>query len=128
MPAPVTDVEQADPTVSAVVELYPPAEFLESESDAGAYQRETAKVKAHFTASGFEVHAPFTSNFSIGAKVSQFEAYFGKGVKLEDDGLFTSVTVEGGGRELDLDALPEDARAIVKSVFFMPPPDFVPRG
>lgn len=124
----MTAVDDADPTISAVVHLYAPKDLPDEQSEAGAYQRETAKVKAHFTAAGFEVHAPFTTNFSIGAKLSLFEEYFGDSLTLDQESLFTSVVVEGGGRELRLEALPEEARQIVKSVSFVPPPDFVPRG
>ena len=123
----VNKLDQTDPSVSAVVELRPPAELEDSESDPEAYQRATSKLKAHFTSAGFEVHAPFTTNFSIGAKVSLFESYFGAKVVVDSEGLGTSVTVEGGGSELNLGSIPDDVGGIVKSVHFMPPPDFVPR-
>jgi hypothetical protein len=120
----LTSLDASDPIVSAVVEMHAPGE-LES-SDPDEYQRATSKLKAHFTSAGFEVHAPFHTSFSIGAKVSQFQDYFGEHVVVEE-GLVTSVTVEGGKAELDRDKIPEDVAGIVKSVFFMPPPDFVPR-
>jgi hypothetical protein len=120
-------LDQTDPAVSAVVELRPRDELEESESDPEAYQRATSKIKAHFTSAGFEVHAPFTTSFSIGGKVSLFESYFGTRVVFESEGLGTSITVEGGETELSLDSIPEDVSGIVKSVHFMPPPDFVPR-
>lgn len=124
----MTSIDETDPTISAVVELHPAGDLPEALGDRDEYQRQTAMLKAHFTAAGFEVHAPFTSSFSILAKISQFQDYFGDRVTLEDDGVFTSVVLEGGGRALNLDPVPEEGRQIVKAVSFMPPPDFVPRG
>ena len=120
----MTSLDASDPTVSAVVELHAPGE-LES-SDPDEYQRATSKLKAHFTSAGFEVHAPFHTSFSIGARVSTFEDYFGEKVLVEE-GLVTSVTLQGGGTELPREKVPDDVGGIVKKVFFMPPPDFVPR-
>ena len=124
----MTSIDESDPTISAVVELHPPGDLPDALGAPDEYQRQTAMLKAHLTAAGFEVHAPFASSFSIGAKISQFVDYFGDPVKMEDDGVFTSITVEGGGRELNLEPVPEEGRQMVKAIHFMPPPDFFPRG
>ncbi len=118
--------DRANPTLSAVVQM----------ADAGARQaagapelhdnQATAQAKAFLTKAGFEVHAPFQTSFSIGAAKSLFEEYFGRKLVLEE-GLITSVTVDGGGLELPVDALPDDIRPLVKSISFVPPPDFTNR-
>ncbi len=119
-------MEEPDPTVSAVVELRAPEELPESASDPDAHLRAVSKLKAYLTSAGFEVHAPFHTSFSIGGKRSHFESYFGTKINVED-GLITSVTLDDGGTDLALDPIPDDDRGIVKRIFFMPPPDWVPR-
>jgi hypothetical protein len=83
----------------------------------------TAQVKGWFTKAGFEVHAPFISSFSIGAKQSLFEETFATRLIL-DEGLTSSVTLEDGGRDLDVNRLPEEIRVLIKSISFVPPPDW----
>ncbi|MEO7836627.1 MAG: hypothetical protein ABIS21_03170 [Acidimicrobiales bacterium] len=100
--------------VSAVVTLHP-------DSHAG----NIAKAKSHFTSAGLEVHAPFSTSFSVGGAPSRFESVFGEKIEV-DDTLLGSVTTEGGGLELRLDSLPEEIRDLVESVAFLPPPDFTP--
>jgi hypothetical protein len=119
-------MDEPDPTVSAVVDVRSPSELPESASDPDAHQRAVSKLKAHLTSAGFEVHAPFHTSFSIGAKQSHFEKYFDTKIAVEE-GLITSVTLEGGGTDLSLDPIPEEDAGIVKRIYFMPPPDFVPR-
>lgn len=80
------------------------------------------RVKAFFTRSGFEVHAPIGMTFSIGGHLSHFEDMFGQRVIVDDDALFSPVEVEGGGRELSLERLPEGIRAVVESITFPEPP------
>ena len=119
-------MEEPDPTVSAVVELRSPEEMPETASDPDAHLRAVSKLKAHLTSAGFEVHAPFHTSFSIGAKQSHFESHFGTKITVEE-GLSTSVTLEDGGTELSLDPIPEDDVGIVKRIYFMAPPDWMPR-
>ncbi len=85
-----------------------------------------AQTKGRLTKDGFEVHAPFQTSFSIGAARSLIEEYFGRKLVVEE-GLITTVTVEGGGLELPVDAFPEDIRPLIRSVSFVPPPDFTNR-
>ncbi|MGH9184037.1 MAG: hypothetical protein ACRDZ9_09595 [Acidimicrobiales bacterium] len=108
----------ADVVVSAVVSLHPSAQ-----PGGGRLDLAVAAVKAHFTSAGFEVHAPFARNFSIAARPAVFEEVFGDRLVIEERGLARSVTTEGGGRELPLEALPEKVRGTVESVAFVPPPE-----
>lgn len=115
-----------DPTLSAVVVLHPNPD---EGSNQGRSQQEVAaiaKAKAHFTQAGFEVHAPLGLSFSIGAKRSHFEGYFGDRLVMDEEGLFGAVTTERGGPELSLDSLPEDVRPLVDTVTFPPAPDVGP--
>ncbi|HVL92911.1 MAG TPA: hypothetical protein VM264_06160 [Acidimicrobiales bacterium] len=107
----------SDPTVSAVVQLAAPRDSLT--------QQDIAKAKGHFTAAGFEVHAPLGTSFSIGGKRSLFEKVFGQSLTVDEQTVGAVVTVEGGSLELPTEALPEDVRAQVKGVSFMPPPPLV---
>lgn len=100
--------------VSAVVTLRP-------DSHAGL----VAKAKSHFTTAGLEVHAPFSTSFSVGGPPSRFQDVFGATIKV-DESLLGSVTTEEGAYELPLDGLPEEIRELVESVAFLPPPDFTP--
>jgi len=106
-----------DPTVSAVVTL--------KEGDAGGPTQETtARIKAHFGAVGFEVHAPLFASFSIGARQSVFEQVFGTLLVVDQETLATTVTTADGSLDLPLAQLPDEVRADVVSVAFMPPFDF----
>jgi len=119
----VASLDQADPTVSAVVEVASDEE-REAAGQVGLHVNQaTSQLKAHLTKAGFEVHAPFNTTFSIGGKQSLFEEYFGQKVVV-DEGLISTVTVEGGGKELSLDTMPDDMRAFVHSVTFVSPPSF----
>lgn len=84
-----------------------------------------AKAKSHFTSAGLEVHAPFSTSFSVGGSSSRFEDVFGTRIKV-DDTLLGSVTTEEGSLELPLETLPDEIREMVESVAFLPPPDFTP--
>ncbi len=116
-------LDQADPTVSAVVELASDAE-REAAGQPGLHDNQaTGQLKANLTKAGFEVHAPFQNSFSIGAKWSLFEEYFDQKLSI-DEGLLGIVTIEGGAQELSLDAVPDDVRAFVHSITFVSPPSF----
>lgn len=116
-------MDAPDPTVSAVVQMTSAPE-REATGAAELHDNQaTAQVKGWFTKAGFEVHAPFATSFSIGAKQSLFEEIF-KTHLVIDEGLTASVTLEGGGRELDKALLPEEVGELIKSITFIPPPDF----
>lgn len=118
--------DRANPTVSAVVQLAN-AEEREKGGAPGLHDNQAmGQTKTYLTKAGFEVHAPFQTSFSIGASKSLFEEYFGCTLEVEE-GLITSVTVDGGGLELPVDALPDDVRPLVRSISFIPPPDFTNR-
>ncbi len=85
-----------------------------------------AKAKGYFTKAGFEVHAPVGDSFSIGGRRSQFEAFFGQPLKVDEDRLLSPVTTADGDDHLSLHALPEDVRDVVESVSFPPPPELPP--
>ena len=106
-----------DPVVSAVVTL--------KEGDTGGPTQETtARIKAWFGTAGFEVHAPFFASFSIGGRQSLFEEVFGTKLVVDTESLAATVTTADGGSDLSLAQLPEEVRAEVVSVAFMPPPGF----
>jgi len=118
--------DRANPTVSAVVQM---ADAVEREAAGvpGLHDNQaTAQTKTFLTKAGFEVHAPFQTSFSIGAARSLFEEFFGRKLVIEE-GLITSVTLDGGGLELPVDALPDEVRPLVRSISFIPPPDFTNR-
>jgi len=116
-------LDQADPTVSAVVEM-----ASDDEREAGGMpgmhaNQATAQLKASLTKAGFEVHAPFQTTFSIGGKKSLFEEYFAQELAI-DEGLLGIVTVKDGSQELPLDAVPDDVRVFVRRIAFVSPPSF----
>jgi hypothetical protein len=119
----MASLEEGDPTVSAVVELAS-GEEREAAGAPGLHDNQaTAQLKTHLTKAGFEVHAPFKTSFSIGAKQSLFESYFGRKITVEE-GLMAVVTLEGGGRDLPLEALPDDVRPLARTISFVAPPSF----
>jgi hypothetical protein len=118
--------DRADPTVSAVVQMADAGEREAAGAPPLHDNQATAQTKAFLTKAGFEVHAPFQTSFSIGAAKSLFEEFFGRKLVVEE-GLITSVTVDGGGLELPVDALPDEVRPLVRSISFIPPPDFTNR-
>lgn len=110
----------SDPNVSAVV--YLAAAKPPGEGDGTVTQQDIAKTKAHFTSTGFEVHAPLGLSFSIGGKRSLFERVFGQSLNIDEENLGVSVTTEGGSLELPLEGLPGEIKQRVRAVTFMPPP------
>jgi hypothetical protein len=116
-------LDQADPSLSAVVEMASDEE-REAAGRPGMHANQaTAQLKADLTKAGFEVHAPFRTTFSIGAKKSLFEEYFGEKLVVDDD-LLGVVTTDSGTQELSLEAVPEDVRVFVRKVTFVSPPSF----
>ncbi len=81
---------------------------------------QVARIKQFFANSGFEVHAPVGSQFSIGGKQSVFERFFATSLTVDEEQLGAPVSVEGGGRNLPLSTLPEEFQAIVAEVSFVP--------
>jgi len=104
-----------EPWVSAVVTLSVPANDMAS----------IAPVKGHFTAAGFEVHAPLGASFGIAGPKSLFESTFNRVLVVNDQELVTSVTTDAGESDLPLDSLPESLRAVTESVRFIEPPPLV---
>ena len=115
--------DRSNPTLSAVVQLADATERGAAGAPDLHDNQAMSQTKARLTKDGFEVHAPFQSSFSIGASKSMFEEYFDRKLVV-DDGLITTVTIDGGGLELPKDAFPEEIRPLIRSVSFIPPPDF----
>jgi hypothetical protein len=121
-----------DPTVSAIVELEGAAPGAGSDAGSGEAAgpprdlATIAKTKSYFTTAGFEVHAPLGMSFSIAAKRSHFEEYFGQKLAIDDEDLFGAVTTEAGDAVLPLDPIPDDIRPMIRAVSFPPPPDLGP--
>ena len=116
-------LDQADPTVSAVVELASEDERATAGQPDLHDNQATAQLKANLTKAGFEVHAPFQTSFSIGGKKSLFEEYFGQELAI-DEGLLGIVTIKDGSQELPLDKVPDDVRVFIRRVAFVSPPSF----
>lgn len=116
-------LEEGNPTVSAVVEMAS-AEEREAAGAPGLHDNQaTATAKTHLTKAGFEVHAPFATTFSIGGTQTLFEDYFGTKLTV-DEGLISEVSLETGGRDLPVDALPDDVRPLIRGISFLSPPSF----
>ena len=124
----MAEEDPSDPTISAVVTILPKDKRSTDTPESGVPLSEDLRAiglaKSRLTSAGFEVHAPFTGKFSIGAKRTLFEEYFGEKVVVDDTQLIRSVTVESGGYALPLDNLPNELQGLIGSVEFMPPPDF----
>lgn len=86
-----------------------------------------AKVKGYFTKAGFEVHAPLLDTFSIAARRTFFEDFFGTQLVVDEEKFFAPVTTVDGGDKLPVEVLPEEIRALVESVSLPPPPE-LPEG
>ena len=82
-----------------------------------------ARAKTYFSRAGFEVHAPVGQTFSIGANKSLFEYFFGVRLVVDEERLGAPVRTADGDRELSLERLPVDVRAMVDSIYFTEPPD-----
>jgi hypothetical protein len=124
----VPEEDPEDPTLSAVVTILPKDQRTTDTPESGIPLSEDLRAiglaKSRLTTAGFEVHAPFTGQFSIGAKKSVFEEFFGEKILIDDNSLIRSVTNSAGGYELPLDALPDELKGLVGSVAFPPPPDW----
>ena len=120
--------DASDPTLSAVVKILPKEKRTTNTPESGIPLSEDLRAiglaKSRLTSAGFEVHAPFTGTFSIGAKRSVFEDFFGVPVVVDDSGFGRKVTIKDGGYELPLSAMPDDLQGLVESIEFTPPPDF----
>ncbi|HEX2700078.1 MAG TPA: hypothetical protein VHM89_07735 [Acidimicrobiales bacterium] len=81
---------------------------------------QVARTKQFFANSGFEVHAPVGSTFSIGGKQSTFERFFAVELTIDESQLGSPVSTAAGERFLDLGTLPDEFKAIVGSVSFPP--------
>lgn len=81
---------------------------------------QVARTKQFFANSGFEVHAPVGSTFSIGGKQSTFERFFEVELTVDESQLGSPVSTSTGERHLSLATLPDEFKAIVESVTFPP--------
>lgn len=81
---------------------------------------QVARTKQFFANSGFEVHAPVGSTFSIGGKQSTFQRFFDVELMLDETQLGSPVSTKAGETSLDLGILPEEFQQIVQSVTFPP--------
>lgn len=81
---------------------------------------QVARTKQFFANSGFEVHAPVGSTFSIGAKQSVFERFFEVGLTVDEEQLGNPVSLDDGGRVLRLDTLPDEVRSLIAEISFAP--------
>lgn len=86
-------------------------QFAPDPGDAEAVARALADA-------GFSVGPVVGIGMSVSGPRDRFEEYFGVAVADAEDGGWV---VEGGGRELPLDALPDDVRERVHAVTFEPP-------
>ncbi len=111
----------AQPQVPEGVHIAPAPGEAPREVKVPVAAAQMARAKQYFTSSGFEVHAPVGSTFSIGARQSAFERFFGVTLHVDADQLGSPVEVEGGGRELSLEPLSEEVRGVVRQISFPPP-------
>ncbi|MGH3368652.1 MAG: hypothetical protein ACRDPR_01500 [Nocardioidaceae bacterium] len=81
---------------------------------------QVARAKQFFATSGFEVHAPVGSTFSIGAKQSVFERFFDVALTVDETQLGNPVSLEDGSRTLALDVLPGEMQLLVADITFAP--------
>ncbi len=81
---------------------------------------QVARTKQFFANSGFEVHAPVGSTFSIGGKQSTFERFFDCELTVDESQLGSPVSTVAGDRHLELGTLPEEFQAIIGSITFPP--------
>jgi hypothetical protein len=124
----------ADPLISAQVVLKPargkamPATItaanvheIEPPQDAVVLARKV------FVDQGFETGELVANSFSITAAASTFEKQFK--TRLRHDAGTGAVEIAGEhATELPIRALPQNAREVIASVIFTPPPDFGPRS
>jgi hypothetical protein len=111
-----------DPVVSAQVLLRPKGGVLPRDADLTAANinairpapEAVAAVTRTFAAAGFEIGVVVGLSFSITARRSAFDAYFG----------IANAGAQPG--EVPLDRVPAAARHAVAAITFPPPPDFGP--
>ncbi len=84
------------------------------------------QVKRYFEKSKFDIHAPIGMTFSIAARRSFFEQFFGQRLVIDEEQFFVPVTTEDGGDQLPMEGLPAEIRALVKSISLPPPPELPP--
>ncbi len=86
-----------------------------------------ARVKRYFEKSKFDIHAPIGMTFSIAARRSFFEQFFGQRLVIDEERFFAPVTTADGSSQLSVEVLPEEIRVLVKSISLPPPPE-IPAG
>ena len=85
-----------------------------------------AKVKRYFEKARFDIHAPIGMTFSIAARRSFFEQFFGASLVVDEERFFAPVTTADGGDQLPTAALPDEIRDLVRSISLPPPPELPP--
>ncbi len=85
-----------------------------------------AQAKRYFEKAKFDIHAPIGMTFSIAARRTYFEQFFGQRLVIDEERFFAPVTTADGGNELPVDGLPEDIRSLVKTISLPPPPELPP--
>ncbi len=86
-----------------------------------------AQAKRYFEKEKFDIHAPIGRTFSIAARRSYFEQFFGQRLLVDEERFFAPVTTADGGDQLPVESLPEEIRTVVKSISLPPPPE-LPEG
>ncbi|HSH62208.1 MAG TPA: hypothetical protein VK988_21675 [Acidimicrobiales bacterium] len=94
--------------------------------DVLAQESAMAKAKRYFEKAKFDIHAPIGRTFSIAARRSYFEQFFGQRLLIDEEQFFAPVTTADGGDQLPVDGLPEEIRSAVKSISLPPPPELPP--
>jgi hypothetical protein len=86
-----------------------------------------ATVKRYFEKARFDIHAPIGMTFSIAARRSFFEQFFGTRLLVDEDRFFAPVTTADGGDQLPVERLPDEIRDLVLRISLPPPPE-LPEG
>lgn len=115
-------VSQPPPTVAIPegVHIAPAPGAATREVKVSVAVAQVARTKQFFANTGFEVHAPVGSTFSIGGKQSTFERYFDVELTVDESQLGSPVSTAAGERHLSLSPLPEEFQLIVESITFPP--------
>jgi hypothetical protein len=85
-----------------------------------------AEAKRYFEKAKFDIHAPIGMTFSIAARRTYFEQFFGQRLVVDEERFFAPVTTADGGNQLPVDGLPEEIRSLVKTISLPPPPELPP--
>jgi hypothetical protein len=107
-------------------EVAAPSKGEPAATPAPAEESAMARVKRYFEKAKFDIHAPIGMTFSIAARRSFFEQFFGERLVIDEERFFVPVTTADGGDQLPVASLPEEIRALVNSISLPPPPELPP--